>query len=200
MDDPMEILRQYGPPVAIGLTLAVIIFLAFTFHRHRQEAARAQASELFMQAQSPEQLQAIIDDFPGTVTAPIALLSLASERFHGGDYGLAATHYRQFLERYPDHIMRPTAELGLVYCDEAQGLHNEALNGFETFLATHGEDHFLASPARLGKARVLGLLGRFDEARAIYDAILDDPDHPWRAQARSDKLYLEKEMRAQGRL
>lgn len=193
--DGLETLRTYGPAAAIGVVLAVVIFLGITFHRHKQASAREQASQLFMQAQNADQLQMIVDDYPQTVTAPMALLALASERYHEGSADLAETHYRQFLERHPEHVMRPAAELGLVYCDEARGRFEDALNGFRSFVEMHG-DHYLAPPARLGEARILAQLGRFDEARAIYDEILSDPEHPWQVQARSDQMYMEKEIRA----
>ncbi len=194
-EDVLEVLRTYGPAIAIGLVLAVAIFLGITFHRHRQATARMEASQRFMRAQTAEELQMIVDDYPGTVMAPMALLALASERYHEGAFDRAEMHYRRFLQDHSDHLMRPAAELGLAYSDEAQGRLDDALQGFRSFQTAHG-DHYLAPPARLGEARVLGQLARYDEARAIYDEILDDPDHPWRAQARSDLMYMEKEIRA----
>ncbi len=195
LDHVKDMLRQYGPSIAAGLILAGVIFLALTFHRHRQASARMEASQLFMQAQTAEQLQTVVDEYPDTATAPMALLALASARFHDGAVDLAEMHYREFLERYSDHEMRPSAELGLAYVDEARGAFAEALEGFRSFRDIHG-DHYLSGPARLGEARVLAQLNRYEEARALYDAILDDPENPWRAQARSDLMYMEKDLRA----
>lgn len=195
VENVLETLRTYGPAVALGLVLAVAIFLGITFHRHRQASMRIEASQLFMRAQTAEELQMIVDDYPGTVTAPMALLALASERYHEGEIEQAELQYRRFLQDYSDHIMRPAAALGLAYCDEARGRLEEALQGFRAFQSAH-DAHYLSVPARLGEARVLGQLARFDEARVIYDEILDDPEIPWRAQARSDLMYMEKEIRA----
>lgn len=195
IDNVMETIRLYGPAAALGLVLAVAIFLGITFHRHRQASMRVEASQRFMRAQTADELQMIVDDYPGTVTAPMALLALASERYHEGQIEQAEQQYRRFLEEYSDHFMRPAAELGFAYCDEAHGRLENALQGFRAFQAARG-DHYLFDLARLGEARVLGQLARFDEARAIYDDILDDPEHPWRAQARSDLMYMEKEIRA----
>ena len=196
VQDGMEMVRTYGPAAAIGIVLALVIFLGLTFHRHKQASAREQAAHLFMQAQNADQLQLIVDEYPQTVTAPMALLALASERYHEGAADLADMHYRQFIERYADHIMRPAAELGLAYCHEAMGRFGDALSGFRAFVAANG-DHYLAPQARLGEARVLVQTGQYDAARAIYNEILDDPDHPWTAQANSDLMYMEKELRAQ---
>lgn len=91
--------------------------------------------------------------------------------------------------------MRPSAELGLAYTDEAMGNLEQALAGFMAFHAGR-PGHFLAPVAKLSEARVLGQLGRADEARVIYEAMLDDPDQPWHVQARTDLLYLEKAQRA----
>ncbi len=194
-DAVLDVLRSYGPAAAIALILALAIFLGITFHRQRQASAHIEASQQFMRAQTAEQLQMIVDEYPQTVTAPIALLALASERFHEGAIDLAEMHYNQFLERHSNHAMRPAAELGLAYCDEARGQLDDALEGFRSFIDVHG-DHYLAGPARLAEARVLAQRGRHDEARAIYEDIVDDPEHPWRAQARSDLMYMEKDIRA----
>ena len=194
-DAVLDVLRSYGPAAAIALILALAIFLGITFHRQRQASAHIEASQQFMQAQTADQLQMIVDEYPKTVTAPMALLALASERYHEGAFDLAEMHYSQFIERHSDHAMRPAAELGLAYCDEARGHLDNALGGFRSFMAVHG-DHYLAGPARLAEARVLAQLGRHDEAREIYEDIVDDPEHPWRTQARSDLLYMEKNIRA----
>ena len=50
------------------------------------------ASQMLMSAQSPEQLQQVISQYPSTPSAPIAMLTLASEYFRSGQYDLAQSH------------------------------------------------------------------------------------------------------------
>ena len=197
-NEALDLLRQHGPAVAIGLAVAVAIFIAIILHRHRQETARQEASELFASAQGPQQLEAVIDQYPNSPEAPMALLTLASERYGAGEFELTEMHYHQFLDQFTDHTMRPAAELGLTHCHEALGRTEDALNGFRSFVAAQG-DHYLAPLARLGEARVLAQQGNFEAARAIYEEIIDDPDSPWQAQAQSSLRHMEKDARAQDR-
>ncbi len=193
--DALTLARQYGPAIGIGLVLGLALIL-FTVFRQQQKAASEEAAfALFQGAQTADQMQLVIDQYPGSAAAPMAKLSLASRHFRESRFDQARDHYSQFIERFPRHMMRPAAELGLAYSDEALGRLPEALEGFRSFRIAH-PDHYLTPVAHLDEARLLGKLGRVDEARAIYESILDDPDHAWRMQARTDLLYLEKDVRA----
>lgn len=196
--EAVDLLRQHGPAVAIGLAVAVAIFIAIILHRHRQEIERQEASELFASAQGPQQLEAVIDQYPKSPEAPMALLTLASERYDAGEFELAEMHYHQFLDQFTDHTMRPAAELGLTHCHEALGRTEDALNGFRSFVAAQ-DDHYLAPLARLGEARILAQQENFEAARAIYEEIIDDPESPWHAQAQSSLRHMEKDARARDR-
>lgn len=191
----VELAREYAVPVLIGVAILLVAILMITLRQQQASSARDQASEILLNAQTAEQFQLIIEQYPNTPSAPMAKLALAAERFRQGQPELARIQYGEFIEQYPEHPMRPSAELGLAYTDEAMGNLEQALAGFEAFRTAHPE-HFLSPIAKLSAARVLGQLGRADEARTIYETMLDDPDQPWHMQARTDLLYLEKAQRA----
>lgn len=194
-----ELIREYGQPVAIGLVIAVAIFLGITMYRYQQQSAREHASELLINARSFDDLQHIIDQYAKTPSAPLALLGLAAERYREGQYELAQLHYNQFIERHPDHPMRAAAELGLAYCEEAFGFAGQAMARYHQFGQTH-PDHYLLPLAVFGQARCLALMNQAEQAVRLYESFLEEnPDSPWRAQARTAKLYTEKEMRARER-
>jgi predicted negative regulator of RcsB-dependent stress response len=191
----LDLLRAHGSSIIGGVVLAVAIFLGFTWFRQRSDTQREAAAQLFATAQSAAQLQEVLNRYPQAPIAPLALLGLASERFHEGNAELAASHYRQFITQHGQHPMRPAAELGLIYSDEALGRVEEALAAYQRFANQHA-DHYLFAPAQLGQARLLTQAGRFDEAAAIYDALIEDPDQRWQGQASADKSYMEKRRRA----
>lgn len=193
LDDAMELVKQYGPTIGIAVLLALVVGGALLYHRHNKEVTRERASELFMTAQSAAEFQDVVDRYPRTPAAPMALLAAAAEWYREGVADIAERLYRQFMEQYPEHPMFASAELGLAHTLEAQGNMTEALSLFES--RSRADDH-LAPLALLSKARVSAALGHTDVALDIYTGILEDPDHPWRAQARTDKLYLEKRLRA----
>lgn len=194
-NEALELVRKYGPMAALALAAVLVVVLVVIFQRYRAETEVNTASERFLNAQSAEQFQAIVDDHPDTPTAPMALLALAAERYREGRFDMAETHYRQFMERYPNHMMQPAAELGLAYCEEGAGRLDNALSAFRSF-AERYPNHYLMAQARLSEARILALQAQYDDARAIYEQFLDEPDSPWRAQARTDLLYMEKKIRA----
>jgi len=190
----LEVLREHAGSIIGGVVLAVAIFLGFTWFRQQSATQREAAAQLFANSQSAEQLQEVLNRFPKAPIAPLALLGLASERYHEGNFELAATHYRQFISQHSQHPMRPAAELGLIHADEALGRVNEALTAYQRFALKYA-DHYLYAPAQLGQARLLTQAGRFEEAAAIYDAMIADPDQRWQGQASADKSYMEKQRR-----
>lgn len=195
VQDAMQLIRRYGPAVGLGLAVALAVLLGLALHNQRQAAQREQASMLFMQARTPDDFQALLTDYPDSPEAPIALLALAADRYHAGDAAEARVHYEAFIDSFGEHPMRPTAELGLAFCDEAEGRLAEALEGIRDFAQAH-TGHMLTPLARLGEARVLTKLGREDEARVVYEAMLADPDQPWAPQAEDALTRLNRRTRA----
>lgn len=194
----LEMLKRYGPPVAIGFVVAIAILLLVSFRQQQRAGAVSEASRLFLNADSAEEFQQIVDQFPETPSGPMAQLALAAQRYRDGNIEQARTQYSLFIERYPDHMMRPAAELGLAYSDEAAGDLEAALTGFESFQVAHS-DHYLTPLARLSEARVLGLLGRIDAARAIYEEMSEHADPVWANEAENDLRYFERRLRAAAR-
>lgn len=195
VQETMDLVRRYGPAVGTGLLIAIIGMVFFVFMQQREISAEDNAMALFMNARDIGQLQLVVDQHADTAAAPLALQALASRHFREERFDQAQIQYARFIQSYPTHTMRPAAELGLAYCEEALGNLDDALTRFQTF-ATQNAAHYLVPVARLGAARVLGLQGQADAARAIYEELQTDEASVWAAQAETDLLYLEKEVRA----
>lgn len=192
----MSWLREYGVSAGIGIAVALALALGILLYRQQQARTARQAAEILTSAQSADELQQVVDQYGKTPSAPLALVAMAGERFHEGRYDVAMAQYQQFLTSYPDHRLVPAAQLGQAYCREALELWEPALEGYRTFAKDHA-DHLLAPMAKFGEARVLAQMGQPQEAEAIYKAYLDGAeDAPWRAQAQTALLYLEKDVRA----
>lgn len=191
----LEMAKRYGPPVAIGFVVAIAVLLLVSFRQQQRAGSVAEASRLFLNADSAEEFQRIVEQFPDTPSGPMARLALAAQRYRDGMVEQARTQYSLFIERYPGHMMRPAAEMGLAYSDESMGQLESALSGFRSFQTAHPE-HYLTPVARLSEARVLGLLGKVDEARGIYEEMSEQADPVWANQADNDLRHLEKSLRA----
>ncbi|HBA83346.1 MAG TPA: hypothetical protein DCZ95_04545 [Verrucomicrobia bacterium] len=187
-----DLLREYGQPVLIGLTVAVVAFLGFAVYRNYKQSNEQKASEMLFSARNAEELQQIATQYSSTKAAPLALLSAASMAFEAGQYEPAQYAFSQFQQRYPKHELSPTAELGLAQCLEAVGQAAPAAEAFKAFAKAH-PDHFLTPMAILGEARAYEQAGQFDEAKAIYEEfIAANPASPWLSQAEAGLTYLEQ--------
>jgi TolA-binding protein len=187
-----DLLREYGQPILIGVTLAVVVFLGLAVYRNFKQSNEQKASQMLFNARSADELQQIATQYSGTKAAPLALLSAASMAFEASQYESAQRIFTQFQQRYPQHELSPSAELGLAQCLEALGQTAAAEEAFKAFTKAH-PNHFLTPMATLGLARCYEQAGKFDEAKAVYeDFIAANPDSPWASQAESGLKFLEQ--------
>lgn len=193
----LALFREHIQPVLIGLAIGLALLLAYGAYKNYKQSTAMRASQMLMSSRSPEQLQQVISQYPSTPSAPIAMLTLASEYFRSGQYDLAQFSYAQFQQKFPKHPMAAAADLGKAQCLEASGQLDQALSMYETFAATNS-GHFLAASAVFGKGRCLTQMGRYTEAKAVYeDYIAANPDSGWVPLADSAMLFVDKELRAQ---
>lgn len=189
-------MTQYGRPALIGLAIAVVVMLGISIWRGQQEEKKAAAVQALFQARSPEEFQQMANLNPEAPTAPMALASAASEFYAQDRYDEALTSYREFMTRYPGHMLAPDAALGVAASLEALEEYEAAAESYEAFAQAHPDNALLAQ-AVMGAARCREQLGQFDEARALYeDFLVAHPDSSWVAQAESGLLFLKKAERA----
>lgn len=195
--DARDFVRENGMSVLIGVGLAVAVFLGFSAYKNYKASAALTASDLLFKAQSTEQIQNIINQYPSTPAAPLAYLSLATSQFDGGQYELADHVYAEFQQKFPDHMLVEQAELGRAHCKEAAGQLNEAMDAFVRFATAH-PDHYLQPLAVLGQARCLEQMSKFPEAKAVYEDFIaaSGTNNQWTARAEAALLYLDKDARA----
>ncbi len=193
----MALFREHVQPVLIGLGIGLALLLAWGAYKNYKASTAMRASQMLMSSRSPEQIQQVINQYPSTPAAPIAMLTLAAQYFQSGQYDLAQFTYAQFQQKYPAHPMALAAEIGKAQCLEASGQLDQALASFEAF-ASANPGHFLYAPAVLGKGRCLMQMGRYAEAKAVYeDYVAANPDSGWVPLADSAMLFTDKELRAQ---
>jgi tetratricopeptide (TPR) repeat protein len=92
--------------------------------------------------------------------------------------------------------MASAATLGLAQCDEAQVKLEAALKAYENFAKTE-TNSFLYAQSVFGRGRCLEQMGRYDDARTIYeDFIAAHPKDPWTPRAETALMYVKKAKRA----
>lgn len=181
----LSFLTHYGKLIGIGLLAATLVILASKGISQQKANKQAEAEDLLLRAQSPQQLEELVTRFGSTPAAPIALLDLAKTHFNNGDYFQARAQYERFLKEYKKHELGPVAEFGLASCSEADGDFDGAIEQFTTFIAEHG-NHFLLSPSTLALARSMEQANRLEEARIVLeDFLAENATSQWAGQAES---------------
>ncbi|HMP90013.1 MAG TPA: tetratricopeptide repeat protein [Kiritimatiellia bacterium] len=192
----MDFLKENGLAIVIGVAVAVAAFVGISAWRGSKAAKVETASTLLANAQSIPQFQEIIANYGETKVAPLAYLSLAGAYFDQAQYDLARHTFIQFQQQFPTHDMLPNAELGIAQSLEAAGNLQEALAGYDAFLARRGS-HYMAHSATFGKGRVLEAMGRLSEARQVYEEfIAANPESRWTARAETGLDFVKKAERA----
>jgi len=179
----LSFLTHYGKLIGIGLLAATLVILASKGISLQKSSKLAEAEDLLLRAQSPQQLEDVVNRYGSTPAAPVALLDLSKTHFNNGDYFQARAQYERFLQEYKKNELRPVAEFGLASCSEADGDFDGAIAQFTTFIEEHA-DHFLQSSATLALARSLEQANRLDDARILLeDFLAENATSQWAGQA-----------------
>lgn len=185
-------IRLYQNFIFFTVLLIIVLAASALVWTWNQKQTAEKAFRMLAVARTSEQWEEIIKEHPKTLAAPLALLALASEQYHSGNYSEALDSYEQFKKQYSGHQMLPAADLGTALAYEAKRDIQLALNAFEKFLISY-PDHFLTSQALFGKARCLEQNKDFSAARIIYeDFIAENPESPWASQAKQSLLFLKQ--------
>lgn len=116
---------------------------------------------------------------------------LANALFQSGDYARAQATFEEFLKE-PLHgdLMRDGARLGVAACKEESGDLAGALTDYRT-LATEGAHAGSRVQAAMSGARVARIQGESEEARRLFQQVVDAyPDAPEADDARFELLQL----------
>lgn len=196
----LDFLRDNGISILVGAGIAAVLFLGWSLYRNYTTSQQQSAMNTLFNAQAPDQIQQVVNQFPKTPAAPLAQLILAGQAFDQGQFEMAQNLFAQFIEKHPRHELRDSAEFGVIQCMEATGRHAEALDAYMRFAESH-PGHYLEPAARFGVARSMELLGRLDEAKSAYESFIaaHDAEDRWRGRAESALAFLEKEIRARAR-
>jgi len=188
----LNFLKRYGKLIGAGILTAAIVVLASHAMAASKAAKIAEAEQMLMTAQTPEQLQDLISAYKSTPTAPVAQLDLAKMIFNQGDFAEARVQYERFTKNYKSSDLMPIAQFGLAHCTEADGNFAAAAEEFKDFLAGN-QGHYLNAPAVLARARCLEQAGNLDESRIVLeDFLAENTGSQWASVAENALQMLNK--------
>lgn len=112
----------------------------------------------------------VASDFPGTTTAQRAVLLAAGALFGEGKYQEARAQFENYLLRFGDHALAPTALYGKAAALEAEGKSGEALRAYQDVIARYPKAWLIAE-TRLAIARIYEATKQPQLALQMYDEI-----------------------------
>ncbi len=188
----LDFLKQYGKLILAGIIAATVAVLVSRGLAARKAARMADAEQMLMSAQTPQQLEDLVNDYKSTPTAPVALLDLAKRLFNEGQFTQAREQYERFTKDYKRSDLLPIAEFGLAHCTEADGNFAAAISELKDFLAAH-PGHYLENPAILAMARCMEQAGQTEEARiTLEDFLAENAGSQWSGAAEASLQQLGK--------
>jgi tetratricopeptide (TPR) repeat protein len=179
-------------PASIVVLLAATVFL---WMRREQESERFQEFQAYLDASSPaeplsareqaDRLATVVEAYPKSPEAPMALIQAGALLFNEGDYEGALTQYQAFLAAYPQHPLNNNAQWAALHCQESLDQLETALAGYQAYTPAD----LLYPQAQLAMARIHEKQNDWTKAKAVYQRILDEmPDSPYAGQA---ELFLQ---------
>ena len=191
-DEKLLHFLQKNSKSLIGVLCIIVAALAgYGVYGNYNTSLANSAGAMLSQASSKEQLKEVVDNYPQSKVAPLALINLAAGQFRDAEFDEALASYTRFETSYLSHELLPDAKLGKAYCLEAKGDLEGAKTAFETFASAY-PDHIQQATAYISVARCYEQLGQWDLARTTYEGIMvDHADSPW-AEAASEGLEYVK--------
>ena len=129
-DQPVLVQDQNLAKTTRNLIIGVLILIAaiggIAFYWNQQQAVEENASAQLAKATSPEQLQQVADQYPGTTAGNSALLRIATHHQQKGEYLPAAELYARYAKQNPKSNLAPTVQFAQAQCLEAAGKKAEA--------------------------------------------------------------------------
>jgi len=187
--------------LALIILAAILLFVvlhAFERRKAEEEAATAieRVSFAFRRSDLREhigdtesQLSDIIKKWPGTLGAARAALRMGHLRYSLENYAAAIEDYTMASDYSSSIFLYPAGLLGVANCYEQMGNIEAALGAYSAIEALESDFGF-KNPARLGKARCLGLKGDFQGARQALENIRQDRS-PYTEQAEQTLVWIE---------
>lgn len=183
VNEVLNFFRTYGKTILIAAVAAAAVFMSANIIKAQKLGKEAEADLLLARAAGIEALTSVIETYPGTQAAAVALAAAAQTAFNQGDYPRARSLYEQLNTTDAAAELKEVASLGLNYCLEAEGNFEAAAEGFG-HTASLNPSSFVYPLAVFGQGRCLEQLGRYDEAQMLYeDFAVANEQSTWAMQA-----------------
>jgi hypothetical protein len=164
--------ERYKKPV---LAFVIVVFLGgiawggyelYTNQRDSQGAAALAA------ARTPADFQKVITDFKDTPAGESAYLLLAEQQRNDKKYEESNATLQSFVDKFPKHLLRGQARMGIAANLEMMGKPDEALAMYQR-IASDDSKGYIAPIAMISQVHIYREKNQLDDARRICESVLN---------------------------
>jgi len=162
---------RYKKEVMAVLIVALLGVAAYGGYKLYSDHRENAAATALAGAKSASDFQKVITEYPNTPAGESAYLLLADAQRNEKKVSEANTTLQTFLDKFPKHELRATAQLAMAGNLEAQGKPDEALTAYQRLVA--GDPHgFVAPIALYSQIHILKDKNQIGEARKVCETIM----------------------------
>jgi len=184
--------EEHQAKILLAIVLLVVAvggYAAFELNKAHTVAA---AEAALAKANSVEQLQGVMKDYPGSIAAGNAAILLGGKLREEKKYDESISVLREFIDKNPTHPFVGGALLSIGTTQEAQGKQNEALDTYQQ-VSTKYNDSYSAPLALLAQANLQRVQGKTADARRSYESLVSlYPESLLSQQAMQEMKVLKK--------
>ncbi len=171
--------KKFTKTALVAAGVIVVVLLAGQLYKTYSSSALNRFNELLAQAGTAETteqridlLQRFLARHPGAEGSALVAAELGKALFENGDYGSAATAYREALDQSKDHTLFQTSvRISLAQALEAKG---DYADGVEVLIPVQKEpEDFGGQTVSLELGRLYEALGDKEKAKALYEQFLE---------------------------
>lgn len=199
VDDQFHIWFEKNRNTVILTCAGVIIVAAvFCFWYVKTSATEADAAVALAKARTVPEWEQVVSAYPGSKSAPRALILAADGYFSEGKYKEAQTAFEKFLQQYPNDELAGSAQFGVAASLEAQAKspddYAKAGAAYEALMANY-KDTFHAGEAQIALARCAEAQGDLQKAKQTLENVMASMGNSqWAREAATRLAILSRKM------
>ena len=190
-----KFLQKHSKPFYIGILAVIVIatFIMLDSRSRRTGNIRAEsrvvtAEQIYFSRdfdRAIPELQAVIQESPGTVSAGRSVFYMANCYYEKGEYADAMRFFQQYLDDYGSiDYFKISSQSGIAACLENEDRFAQAGDAYEK-AASMAADYFTRPFDLKNAARCYVQAGIPEKGRSIYQKILKDyPDAPFSSEVK----------------
>jgi TolA-binding protein len=176
---------QYKFHILGAVALVILILVGLVWFWHAENTKALAAMEQFSTAETAEEWQAVVTEFPKTPAAALAMIKIANQAQGEKRFTDASATYREFLTQFPKHPIAPAAQFALGRSYQASGQTDQAVQIFESILSAKPQHPFFGG-ASVSLAEILISRNENERAKQILTTLFsNDTKSSFQSSART---------------